>query len=451
MLSGRVLLHYGQGGYHKREDQSVHTLSMWTIRRLVAAEGLRAWRVRKRPEFWRPEQRRPRGLLRVPLGDGCVVIARGRAFRRSELRAVRTVLRFFELRTATPPEVPVPRTPEVAGAPLTPTVAEGLVGRAEAWRRVLAQVQRVAPTDCAVVLQGETGTGKERLARALHSCSPRAQRAFVAVNCGAISPELVASELFGHVRGAFTGADRTRDGLFVMAHEGTLFLDEVGDMPASVQTALLRVLEEREVTPVGSARPRRVNVRIVCATHRDLEQMVRAGAFREDLWHRLNVVTLHLPPLRDRLEDLPLLAMHMLARMPGEHRLDPDAAEVLARYRWPGNVRELENVLRAASLLADGPILGCDLLERLLDGRRSALAARAQPLPPRTAAVLEALGDRWRSAGDLAQQLGASPRTLNRELALLVDRGLVRSTGRARACRYRRSVGTWRDLSQLDA
>jgi two-component system, NtrC family, response regulator HydG len=448
MLGGRVLLHYDRGVYRTKEAQAVHTLSMWTIRQLVAAEGFRVWSVRKRPEFWRPEQRRPRGLLRVPLGGGCVVIARGRRFRSTERKAVQAVLRFFALRRTTPPDLPVPRQPGPDGAEPKPTVAEGLVGRAPAWRTVLAQVQRVAPTTCSVVLHGETGTGKERLARALHACSSRSQRPFVAVNCGALAPELVASELFGHVRGAFTGADRSREGLFAAAHTGTLFLDEVGDMPASVQTALLRVLETREITPVGSAHSRVVDVRVVCATHRDLEREVRAGRFREDLWHRLNVVTIELPPLRDRLVDLPLLAAHVLARVPGEHRLHPDASEVLARYRWPGNVRELENVLRATTLLSDQVVLTPDLLERVLESRRAARAEPAVPVPPRTAALLQALGERWCSTADLSRSLGVSPRTLNREMVPLLERGLVQQSGRAKAVRYRRDERAWRDLSR---
>lgn len=448
MLRARVMLHYRGGAYRVREPQRTHTLSTWALRRLIADRRLVARRVRPRPEFWRPEQHRPRGVLTVPLAAGVVVLARSRRFRPDEVRAVRTVLRFLDSRVATPSHLPVPRAAPAAGSLTVPTVAEGLVGHSAAWRVVLDHVRRAAPSGCPILLLGETGTGKERLARAIHSFSGRAQGAFVALNCGAVTPDLIASELFGHVRGAFTGAERARDGLFVQAHRGTLFLDEVADMPMPLQVALLRALEEGTVTPVGSSRPRPVDVRIVSATNADLEARVRAGSFREDLWHRLNLFVIDVPALRERIEDLPLLAMHMLARMPGQKQLHPDALEVLARYRWPGNVRELENVLRAASVLAEGLELGSGLMERLLDSRRAALGAPAASLPPRARAVLDTLSERWLSTPEIARVLGLSARTVNRELSDLVRQGLVRLAGQARAARYRRSEEAWRDSAR---
>jgi transcriptional regulator with AAA-type ATPase domain len=450
MLGARVLLHYVGGVYVEREAQDVHTLSAWAMRRLVADRRLVARKVRPRPEFWRPEQRRPRGVLTVPLGEGVVVLARMRRFRPEEVRAVRTVLRFLEVRIATPAHLPVPRAAPVAGDLTVPTVAEGLVGRSAAWRVVVDQVRRAAPSGCPIVLLGETGTGKERLARAIHSYSGRGHGAFVPVNCGALAPELLTSELFGHVRGAFTGADTARDGLFVQAHRGTLFLDEVADMPTPMQVALLRALEAGVITPVGSARPRPVDVRVVSATNVDLEERVRAGKFREDLWHRLNVFVIGVPPLRERIDDLGLLAVHMLARLPGQKELHPDALEVLARYRWPGNVRELENVLRAGSVLAEGPELDPSLMQRLLDSRRAALGVPPDSLPPRTRAVLDTLNERWLSTPEIARALGLSARTVNRELADLVHQGLVRLTGQARAARYTRAGSAWRDLTRSE-
>jgi transcriptional regulator of acetoin/glycerol metabolism len=449
MLDSRVLLHYEGGVYVHEEPQAVHTLSTWTLRRLVAEREVRARAVRAAPEFWLPEQRRPAGVLSVPIGDGVVVLARGRKYRRREVAAVRAVLRFLKLRLTTPSHVPVPRLPPAPGRAALPTVSEGLVGTSPAWEGVLHQVRRIAPSDCSIVLLGETGSGKERLARAIHAYSDRAHGAFVPVNCGVVPHELIASELFGHIRGAFTGADRNRDGLFVQAHKGTLFLDEVAEMPLAMQVALLRVLEDRRVTPVGSTRPREVDVRIVSATNVDLGARVDAGQFREDLWHRLNVFVLRVPPLRERQADLPLLANHILARLPERKTLHPDACEVLSRYAWPGNVRELENVLRAACLLSDGPQLTPDMLDRMLESRREARAQIAAPrLPPRSQAILQTIGDRWTSAGEVASALGASLRTVNREIADLLDRGLLRSSGQARASRYQCVRPPWRDVAR---
>ncbi|HET6437348.1 MAG TPA: sigma-54 dependent transcriptional regulator [Anaeromyxobacter sp.] len=240
----------------------------------------------------------------------------------------------------------------------------GLVGRSEAMQEVVQKLRRVAPQKTTVLLQGESGTGKELLARALHDLSPRAAFPFVAVNCGAIPAELIESELFGHLRGAFTDARRDKKGLAVEADGGTLFLDEVGELPLGLQVKLLRLLQEEEVRPVGDTRARRVDVRVLAATSRDLERAVQAGQFRSDLYWRLNVVVLLLPPLRDRPGDIPELAAHFLARFAplrpelSDLSFTATALEALAAHRWPGNVRELEHAVERAVVLADGPEIG---------------------------------------------------------------------------------------------
>jgi two-component system response regulator AtoC len=238
-----------------------------------------------------------------------------------------------------------------------------LVGPSEPMQEVLRQVRKVAPQKTTVLLQGESGTGKELVARAIHDLSPRAALPFVAVNCGAIPGELLESELFGHVRGAFTDASRTKKGLVEEADGGTLFLDEVGELPLAMQVKLLRFIEDEEVRPLGDVRARKVDVRVVAATARELRKAVAAGQFREDLLYRLDVVTVRLPPLRDRKDDIPALAAHFLARqarlrpdLPGL-ALGDDAREALLAHRWPGNVRELEHALERAVVLADGPVV----------------------------------------------------------------------------------------------
>jgi two-component system response regulator AtoC len=230
-------------------------------------------------------------------------------------------------------------------------------------QEVLRQARKVAPQKSTVLLQGESGTGKELVARALHDQSPRAAFPFVAVNCGAIPAELLESELFGHVKGAFTDASRTRKGLAEEADGGTLFLDEIGELPLRLQPKLLRFLEDEEVRPLGDVRSRKVDVRVVAATGRDLRRAVAAGEFREDLLYRLDVVAVRLPPLRERREDVEALAAHFLARHSrlrpdiGAMRLSDEAREALLAYRWPGNVRELEHALERAVVLADGAVI----------------------------------------------------------------------------------------------
>jgi DNA-binding NtrC family response regulator len=260
---------------------------------------------------------------------------------------------------------------------------ENLIGTGSAMRQVFATLQKVAETDLTVLVRGESGTGKELVAQALHQRSPRRQRPFVAVNCAAISSELVESELFGHEKGAFTGADARRQGRFESADGGTIFLDEIGDMPAPTQAKVLRVLQERSFERVGSAKPIQVDVRVVAATHRHLEEEVRRGRFREDLYYRLRVVEIELPPLRERREDVPALAQRFLERVTErlgleKKRLGESALAKLARHAWPGNVRELQNAIEQAAVLAPGPVIEeADL--RLAGGS-------AEPPPPEDAA-----------------------------------------------------------------
>ena len=236
-----------------------------------------------------------------------------------------------------------------------------LWGRSEAMRPVFALLAKLAPTDLSAILVGETGTGKELAARAIHDASRRSAKPFVVVDCGAISENLIESELFGHERGAFTGADRQRIGAFEAAHGGTVFLDEIGELPLDLQPKLLRVLERREIKRLGGARLLEVDVRVVAATHRDLPAMVREGKFREDLYYRLAEVVVPLPPLRERRGDLGLLAQRILDEYaePGQRppQLDQGAIEELERRPWPGNVRELRNVLRRTMMMSSGPVL----------------------------------------------------------------------------------------------
>jgi len=239
---------------------------------------------------------------------------------------------------------------------------EEIIGESAALKEVLRQVEVVAPTDATVLLQGETGTGKERMARTVHQLSARRHHAFITVNCAAMPSGLLESELFGHERGAFTGAFAQKLGRFELAHQGTLFLDEIGDMPLDLQPKLLRVLQEQEFERLGSPRTRRINVRLVAATNHDLAQLVEAGQFRADLYYRLNVFPITVPPLRQRPEDIPLLVRHFVRRY-ARHlhkRIDTipaEAMETLTHYPWPGNVRELQNVIERAVILSPGPTL----------------------------------------------------------------------------------------------
>jgi formate hydrogenlyase transcriptional activator len=243
---------------------------------------------------------------------------------------------------------------------------EEIIGRSLGLRRVLQMVETVAGGDSTVLLLGETGTGKELIARAIHSHSPRKARPFVKLNCAAIPTGLLESELFGHERGSFTGAIAQKIGRIELAHQGSLFLDEIGDIPLELQPKLLRVLQEREFERLGSTRTQKVDVRIVAATHCDLEGMILQKQFRSDLYYRLNVFPIHVPPLRERPDDIPLLAQHFVQQATRRMRktidtIPSETMEALIRYRWPGNIRELENVTERAVILSPGPVLRLSL------------------------------------------------------------------------------------------
>lgn len=246
-----------------------------------------------------------------------------------------------------------------------------LVGTSAPMRKLKAALDRLADQDVSILIQGESGTGKELVARALHERGPRHHKRFVALNCGAIPESLIDSELFGHIKGAFTGATADRAGVFVEADGGTLFLDEIGDMPLSVQARLLRVLQESEVRPVGSTGVRKIDVRVIAASNVELSAAVDQQRFRQDLFYRLNVVVLHVPPLRERIDDVPLLAARFLQKHAGSTppTLSPEALEAMTAYDWPGNVRELENAVLHALALHRGDAITCEALPTTIMGR----------------------------------------------------------------------------------
>ena len=242
----------------------------------------------------------------------------------------------------------------------------GLVGTTPEMIQLFAKLQRYAPTSMSMLIQGETGTGKERVAQAIHAASPRRDKLFLVVNCAAVADTLLESELFGHVRGAFTGADRARDGVFVEADGGTLFFDEVGEMSSAMQAKLLRVLENQEVRPVGTGRSRKVNVRTLFATHVDLRHAVNRGTFREDLYFRMAQKTVEIPPLRRRMEDLPALVEDLLQQLERtDRKVDEAGMAALMAHSWPGNVRQLRTIIQSALVESDGDRL---MLEQALDG-----------------------------------------------------------------------------------
>ncbi len=314
--------------------------------------------------------------------------------------------------------------------------AQGLIGRSAEFQRMLALVARVAPSQATVLLLGESGTGKELVAKAVHEASSRAARALVPVDCSSLPENLFESELFGHERGAFTGANSARGGLVEAASGGTLFLDEVGDIPLTMQVKLLRLLETGTYRRVGSAEQRHADIRVVSATHRDLDQMVAQGRFREDLYYRLSTFPIHLPALRERRDDIALLATALLTRVASPRKLaiSAGALSMLQIQNYPGNVRELRNLLERSALLCDGDTLEATHVEQALrSGRRPVppAAADAAPLATRTStplatpgalrsAELAALGDMVKthtgSRAELATKLGISERSLYRKL-----------------------------------
>jgi DNA-binding NtrC family response regulator len=300
-----------------------------------------------------------------------------------------------------------------------------LVGSSDFFRRLIAKARQVARTEADVLIEAESGTGKELLARLIHRSSQRAQAPFVAVNCSAFPENLLESELFGHVRGAFTGATAAKPGKFELANGGTLLLDEVGEMPLSLQPKLLRSLQEREVDRLGDTRPVSVDVRVVATTNRSLRADVESGRFRADLYYRLNVVPLSIPPLRERAEDILELAEHFLSKhspraQAGFFRLAPELKERLVQQSWPGNVRELENFIRRALALSTGPVLGPELLEEAEDAREAEPRAMLQPgLSLRDmekqllATTLKATGGNRTRAAEL---MGVSLRTIRNKI-----------------------------------
>ena len=299
------------------------------------------------------------------------------------------------------------------------------VGTARRFVEVLELAETVSGTDSTVLLSGESGTGKEVLARYIHKRSARADGPFLSINCGALPESLLESELFGHVKGSFTGAVKDKEGLLVAAAGGTFFLDEIGEMSPATQVKLLRAIQEREVIPVGATKAESVDVRIVAATNRDLEEEINRGTFRSDLYYRLNVIQLHLPPLRERTEDIPILANHFLAGSAngeGVPRLTEDAMQALVEYDWPGNVRELENALERAVVVSPSQEIAVDALpERVREAPTPRLAAQEAPQNP-TMEVVERAYILWvlRSEGGnksrAAEVLGIDPSTLYRKL-----------------------------------
>jgi len=302
---------------------------------------------------------------------------------------------------------------------------EGIVGDSGQMQEVLSLVRRVAPSDATVLIRGESGTGKELIARALHYASPRAAGPLVKVNCAALAESLLEAELFGHEKGAFTGAIASRKGRFELADGGSIFLDEIGDLPPHLQVKLLRVLQEREFERVGSSRPVKVDVRLLAATHRNLEALVREGRFRDDLYYRINVVTIMLPPLRERREDLPPLIDHFLRTFAEKNGktvrgITREAREALLRYDYPGNIRELENLMERAVVLTRDDVIGMEDLPLTLEapapesGEGAGLIAAVEGLERRM--IREALAKAEGTQTRAAELLGISERVLRYKL-----------------------------------
>ena len=302
------------------------------------------------------------------------------------------------------------------------------VGRSKAWLGVLRLAETVAPTESTVLIQGESGTGKEVVARYIHHLSARAEGSFLSINCGALPESLLESELFGHVKGSFTGAVKDKTGLFAAAARGTFFLDEIGETTPAIQVKLLRVLQQREIIPVGGTEAQPIDTRLVAATNRDLEEEMKRGGFRSDLFYRLNVFALHLPPLRQRREDIPLLIDAFLSRgadaINGPKRLSDDALSAMMAYEWPGNVRELENALERATVLSKGEIIDLGALPaRVTERRTEPLVTDRRPVANPTLDAIERAYILWvlQSEGGnksrAAEVLGIDPSTLYRKLS----------------------------------
>jgi DNA-binding NtrC family response regulator len=295
-----------------------------------------------------------------------------------------------------------------------------MIGSSAPMVEIYKTVVRVAPHDLTIVIEGETGTGKELVARMIHRFSDRANQPFVPVDCGAIAPTLLESELFGAMRGAYTGADRDRAGVFEAAHRGTAFLDEIGDIDLNFQLKLLRFLQEKEIRPVGAARPKPVDVRVIAATNRDLRKLVEAGKFREDLWHRLNVVRIELPPLRERRGDIPLLARFFLnqynARYSKEVKLVESGIKTMQEFTWPGNVRQLQHLIERLTILAPGERIDAEAVRdalRAMEDRDQPVETLAEAEEEQIRKVLAATGGNKSRA---AQILGIERKTLYRKL-----------------------------------
>jgi len=296
-----------------------------------------------------------------------------------------------------------------------------ILGSSPRMQEVFRKVQKVAATDISVLITGETGTGKELIARELHSRSPRAKQPFITINCGAIPENLLESELFGHVRGAFTGAVGNKVGRFQSADHGTLFLDEIGEMPLALQVKILRALQEKVVVRVGDTNSETVDIRILAATNRDLDAEIKAGRFREDLYYRLNVVNLHLPPLRDRGDDIAVLARYMVGRYAPEYGsavrgLTPNAIAAIKRHRWPGNIRELENRIKKAVVLADKALLGPEDLDLSPDDLPGILPLAEAKEKFQREYINEVLALNAGNRTKTARDLGVDPRTIFRHL-----------------------------------
>jgi two-component system response regulator HydG len=340
--------------------------------------------------------------------DELLAIVR-RAVEHRQLRAENTVLR-----------------QEIRKRDRATTVAA--IGKSRAWQEALRMAEMVAPTDSTVLITGESGTGKEVISRYIHDLSGRQEQPFMSINCGALPESLLESELFGHVKGSFTGAVKDKVGLFAAASGGTFFLDEIGETTPATQVKLLRVLQQREVIPVGATEAVPINARVVAATNRDLEEEIKRGTFRGDLYYRLNVIALHLPPLRQRVEDIPLLAEHFLTRVAaqrgeGPKALSPSAQDALQAYGWPGNVRELENALERAVILSPGELVEASALPaRVIERRAEPLVAERAPSTPTLEAIERAyiawvLRNESGNKSRTAEVLGIDPSTLYRKLA----------------------------------